>query len=41
MNNPHFEAVETYLKLTTMHMSKKIDENIKLNKNIRSKIIKI
>lgn len=40
INNPHFEAVETYLKIT-MHMSKKIDENIKLNKNIRSKIIKI
>lgn len=29
VKNPHFEEVETYLKITTMSMSKKIDENNK------------
>ena len=30
VNNSHFEAAETYLKITTINMSKKIDES---NKN--------
>ena len=29
VKNPHFEVVERYLKITTMNMSKKIDENNK------------
>ena len=29
VKNPHFEAAERYLKITTMNMSKKIYENNK------------